>query len=113
MTNRTIAAEAFELAFGDLPIEDVLALREGNQWRHFPAPDPNRYRHLLSVGDLDAFLRTDAARTPRVSMADSGRKGSAGVPHDEYVDDATGRVDLPRLLQRFDAGATLVVSQLH
>lgn len=112
MTQPTVAAEAFELAFGDLPFDQVLALREGTEWRHFKAADPERYRHLLSVADLDAFLRTDAARTPRVSMADAGRKGSAGVPQHEFSDDM-GRVDLPRLLQRFDAGATLVVSQFH
>nr|WP_304502930.1 cupin domain-containing protein [Caldovatus aquaticus] len=77
-----------------------------------PGADPARFRALLSVADLDAFLRTDAARAPRVSMADSARQGSAAVPEHEYAD-GDGRVDLPRLLARFDAGATLVVSQFH
>lgn len=113
MTQMTVAAEAFERAFGDMSLEDVLALREGTGWRHFVASDPARYRDLLSVAALDAFLRTDSARTPRVSMADSARKGSAGVPAHEYIDDNSGRVDLPRLLQRFDAGGTLVVSQFQ
>ena len=45
-------------------------------------------------------------------MAESARKGSAAVPEHEYADE-DGRVDLPRLLARFDAGATLVVSQFH
>lgn len=113
MTQRTVAAEAFELAFGDLPLEEVMALREGTAWRYFPATDPARYRPLLSVAEIDAFLRTDGARTPRVSMADAGRKGSAGVPTHEFIDENSGRVDLPRLLQRFDAGGTLVLSQFH
>ena len=113
MTQTTVAAEAFERAFGDLDLEDVLALREGTAWRHFRATDPTRYRDLLSVADLDAFLRTDAARTPRVSMADSSRKGSAGVPLHEFIDTMSDRVDLPKLLQRFDAGGTLVLSQFH
>lgn len=112
MSQTTVAAEAFELAFGDLPYDDVIALREGTAWRYFPATDPDRYRHLLSVAVLDAFLRTDAARTPRIGMADAGRKGGAGVPYDEFADN-DGRVDLPRLLQRFDRGGTLVVSQFH
>ena len=112
MTQQTAAAEAFDLAFGDLPFDEVMALREGTQWRYFAASDPARYRHLLSVADLDAFLRTDAARSPRISMADAGRKGSAGVPPHEFSDDM-GRVDLPRLLQRFDTGGTLVVSQFQ
>lgn len=112
MSQTTVASEAYELAFGDLSFDDVMALREGTQWRHFPATNPDRYRHLLSVADLDAFLRTDAARTPRVGMADAGRKGGAGVPYEEFTDN-NGRVDLPRLLQRFDRGGTLVVSQFH
>lgn len=108
----TLAEAAWAQAFGELPIEDGLALREGTAWRHFPAPDPARHRPLLSVADLDAFLATDAAREPRVSMADSRRKGSAAVPMDDFLRD-DGRVDLPGLFAAFDQGATLVVSQFH
>jgi hypothetical protein len=108
----TPAEEAWTLAFGDLPLEAGIALREGTAWRHFPAPDRDRYRGLLSVADLDAFLRTAGAAVPRVSMADSGQQGSAAVPEEAYAG-PDGRVDLPRLLARFDAGATLVVSQFH
>nr|WP_242535023.1 cupin domain-containing protein [Roseococcus suduntuyensis] len=43
-------------------------------------------------------------------MADESQRGSAGVPAEEFTLD-DGRVDLPRLLARFDAGASLVVSQ--
>ncbi|HZH46117.1 MAG TPA: cupin domain-containing protein, partial [Roseococcus sp.] len=92
-------------------VEEVLALREGTAWRHFPANDPARFAALLSVADLDAHLRTDGARG-RVSMADEAREGSAGVPEHEYAL-PDGRVDLPRLLERFDKGASLVVSQFH
>jgi hypothetical protein len=109
----TLAQDAWTLAFGTLPLEDGLALREGTAWRLMPGNDPGRYAGLLSIGDLDAFLRTDAARAPRVSMADGGRKGSARVPDDEYLEDGGDRVDLPRLLARHDAGASLVVSQFH
>lgn len=107
----TLAAQAFARAFPGLGVEEVLALREGRDWRHFPANDPSRFSSLLSVADLDAHLRTDGARS-RVSMADEARPGSAGVPEDEYAL-PDGRVDLPRLLARFDAGASLVVSQFH
>jgi len=108
----TLAEAAWTQAFGDLPIEDGLALREGTAWRHFPAIDPALHRPLLSVADLDAFLATDAAREPRVSMADSRRRGSAAVPLDNYLLD-DGRVDLPGLFAAFDKGATLVVSRFH
>lgn len=102
------------LAFGPgAGTEDLFALREAAAWRHFPAPDPRRFAPLLSVADLDAFLRTDAARAPRVSMADGARQGGgAGVPEEEFCL-PDGRIDPLRLMARFDAGATLVVSQFH
>ncbi len=109
----TLAEEAWSLAFGTMSLEDGLAMRESTAWRLMPGNDPDRFSGLLSIGDLDAFLRTDAARTPRVSMADGGRKGSAAVPIDEYIEEGGDRVDLPRLLARHDAGASLVVSQFH
>jgi hypothetical protein len=107
-----LAETAFTLAFGDLPVEAVLALREATLWRHFPAAGPGRFAGLLSVAALDALLTTDAARAPRITMADAGQPGSASVPEAEYCL-PDGRVDPLRLLARFDAGATLVASQLQ
>ncbi len=103
--------EAYRLAFGAMPMADVLALREGTAWRHFRGA-AGQYERLLSIADLDAYLRTDGARTPRVSMADDSREGSAGVPEGEFTL-PDGRVDLPRLLARFDRGASLVCSQFQ
>lgn len=111
-TAASIMEEAFSLAFGDLPLETVLAMREGTAWRYLPGGGEPRYAVLLSIAVLDAFLRTDGARAPRVTMADESRDGSAGVPEHEYAL-PDGRVDLPRLLRRFDAGASLVASQFH
>ncbi|MBN8940281.1 MAG: hypothetical protein J0H01_12350 [Rhizobiales bacterium] len=108
----TLAAEAFALAFGDLSIEDGLKLREAGIMRHFVAADRNRFDRLLSIADLDAFLKTDAAQIPRLSMADSGRSGSASVP-DELFTFSDGKADPSRLFALFDGGATLVVSQFH
>jgi hypothetical protein len=112
MGGATMAEEAWALGFGDLAVEEGFALREGADWRHFPAPDPGRYAGLLSIADLDAFLATDAARRPRISMADGSRQGSAAVPEEDYANE-DGSADLPRLFQAFDRGATLVVSQFQ
>ncbi|MFN9336105.1 MAG: cupin domain-containing protein [Alphaproteobacteria bacterium] len=109
----TLAEAAWRLAFGDLTPEHVFALREGAAWRLLPGASAGRYAHLLSIADLDAFLRTDAARHPRVTMADGGRQGSAAIPPDEYLQTEGSRVDLPRLFARYDAGGSLVVSQFH
>jgi hypothetical protein len=111
-SDATLAEQAWRQAFGEMSIEDGLALREGTAWRHVPGPGTDHHAALLSVADLDAFLATDAARAPRVSMADSRREGSAAVPRHEYLRD-DDRVDLPGLFGAFDAGATLVVSQFH
>ena len=109
----TLGEAAWRLAFGDLTPEQVFTLREGSAWRLLPGGGADRYAGLLSIADLDAFLRTDAARHPRVTMADGGRQGSAAIPPDEYLQTEGSRIDLPRLLARHDAGGSLVVSQFH
>jgi hypothetical protein len=103
---------AFALAFEGMSVDEALALREGLEWKHFQGSRPDRFAGLLSIAALDAHLRTDGARTPRIAMADEARNGSAGVPEEEFTL-PDGRVDLPRLLERFDAGASLVISQFH
>jgi hypothetical protein len=109
----TSTEAAWRLAFGGLTWQEVFALREGTAWRLLPGDAAGRYAHLLSIADLDAFLRTDAARHPRVSMADGGRQGSASIPLEAYLQTEGSRIDLPRLLTRYDAGGSLVVSQFH
>jgi hypothetical protein len=109
----TLGEAAWRLAFGDLAPEQVFALREGTAWQFLPGGAADRYVGLLAIADLDAFLRTDAARHPRVTMADGGRQGGAAIPPDEYLQSDGNRIDLPRLLARHDAGGSLVVSQFH
>ncbi|MDB5374824.1 MAG: hypothetical protein JWP04_3466 [Belnapia sp.] len=108
----TLAEAAAALAFGALPLDEVLALREATGWRHFPGATPGRFAGLISVPVLDALLTNDAARAPRISLADAAQAGSASVPEAEYCL-PDGRIDPLRLLARFDAGATLIVSQLQ
>jgi hypothetical protein len=109
----TLGAAAWRLAFGSLTPDQVFALREGTAWRLMAGGAAERYAGLISIAVLDAFLRTDAARHPRVTMADGGRQGSAAIPPDEYLHPESSRIDLPRLLARHDAGGSLVVSQFH
>lgn len=110
----TVASDAWALALGALPVHEGLRLREAAETRFFPGSDATRFQGLLSVSDLDAFLAGPAARAPRVSLADSSRQGSAGVPYDDYTQDDDDRtVDLPRLLALYDSGATLVLSQME
>jgi len=106
-----LVAEAFRLALAPLDLDAAFALREGRAWRLLRG-EPARFAGLLSIADLDAHLRTDGARAPRLAMADEARPGSAAVPEADWAL-PDGRADLPRLLARFDAGATLVFSQFH
>jgi hypothetical protein len=89
-------------------------MREAAEVRFFPGSDFERFQKLLGIQDLDIFLSGAAARVPRVSLADSRRQGSAGVPEHEFSqDDDEGSIDLPRLLALYDGGATLVLSQME
>jgi uncharacterized RmlC-like cupin family protein len=108
----TLADTAWRLAFGDMSVEEGFALREARQTRHMPHGDPGRYAGLISLADIEAFLLTDAAALPRVAMADGTRQGSAAVPVQEFTDEQ-GRVAPHALFARFDAGATLVLSQFQ
>lgn len=109
--NASPMEEAYRLVFGEMPMNEVFSMRESPAWRLLRGT-PRRFEGLLSIADLDAYLRTDGARTPRVGMADDSRQGSAAVPEGEYAL-PDGRVDLPRLLARFDKGASLVCSQFQ
>ncbi|WP_191083621.1 cupin domain-containing protein [Roseococcus microcysteis] len=109
-TAETLGEWAFGVTYGRLGVSEALSMRESRNWRFLPGHGVNRFAEVLSTAAIDAHLRTDAARTPRIAMADESQRGSAGVPHEEFTLD-DGRVDLPRLLARFDAGASLVVSQ--
>lgn len=109
----TVAAEAWALALGALPLNDGWRMREAAEIRHFPSTDPHAFQKLIGLNDLDAFLAGEGARTPRVSLADSRRSGSAAVPEDDYTLNEQGAVDLPRLFDLYDGGATLVLSQMH
>lgn len=108
----SLTEAAWRLAFGPIAAEEGFALREARRTRHFPHADPRRFARLLSIADIDAFLLTDAAMVPRVAMADGARAGSAAVPVEEFADEQ-GRVLPHALFARFDAGATLVLSQFH
>jgi hypothetical protein len=109
----TAAAEAWALALGELPLNDGLRMREAAETCFFPAADPTRFHRLANLKDLDAFLASEAARAPRVSLADSRRSGSAAVPGEDFTLNDEGAVDLPRLFDLHDHGATLVFSQMH
>lgn len=88
-------------------------MREAAAFRYFPATDPDRFLKLCSLRDLDDFIAGDSARTPRVSLADSSRQGSAGIPSDSFTLNEHGHIDLGRVFELFDSGATLVLAEMN
>jgi hypothetical protein len=108
----SLAEQAWRLAFGEMSAEDGFALREARETRHLPHTERGRFRGLLSIGTIDEFLLTEAARTPAVAMADGSRQGGAGVPPEEFSDQ-DGRVVPHALFAAFDKGASLVLSQFN
>ena len=60
----SLAAAAFARAFPGLSVEEVLLLREGTAWRHFPANDPARFAarwreiaHETRFDELNELIR--------------------------------------------------------
>lgn len=109
----SVASDAWALALGKLPVSEGVRLLEGGQVRYLPGTDPARFRSLCGIGDLDAFLASDGARTPRVGLADSRREGRPGLPYADYTTGEDGKIDLPRLLALHDKGATLLLTHMH
>jgi hypothetical protein len=109
----SVESEAWNLALGTLPLSEGLRMLDAGEIRFFPASDPARFQKLCGIRDLDAFLAGDGARTPRVGLADNRREAGHNVPYKDYTTGADGRVDLPRVFALYDAGATLVLSQMH
>jgi hypothetical protein len=96
-----------------MPVSEGLRLREAAEIRFFPGADPARFQKLAAINDLDAFLTSEGARLPRVTLADSRRQGGASVPPDDYTVNEQGLIDLPALLSLYDQGATVVLAQMH
>src|SRR3954470_24432556 len=109
----SVASEAWTLALGALPVGDGIRMRNATEVRFFPAAERTLCEQLCDIPALDAFLASDVARTPRVSLADARREGSAGVPHEDFTSGDEGHIDPPRLFALYDGGATLVCSQMH
>ena len=106
--------DALELLSGDAPtfVEKVWASHV-----HIHQADPADLVGLLSFDDVDELLTSTAIRTPAVRLAQDGsvlaqsrytRSGAtlAGQP-------LTGLVDARKVIDLFEAGATVVLQGLH
>jgi hypothetical protein len=109
----TAASEAWALVFGTLSLSEGFRLRDAAEVRFLRDAESTRFQKLCSIRDLDAFLASDNARSPRVSLADSRWDDSPAVPRPDFTRGDHGQIDLPSLHALFDGGATLVLSQMH
>jgi hypothetical protein len=74
--------------------------------------EPSRFEALLGIGAIDRILATTSPCYPDVFLVDAARTLS---PEDYTLQDAEpdGRLDLPRVYEHFEKGATISIRRLH
>src|SRR5262245_13056466 len=71
--------------------------------------NPARFSPLLSVEAVDRYLATSTPSHPDVFLVDAARE----LKPADYAFPDSSRIDLPRVYQLFQSGATISLSQLH
>src|SRR5262245_30939691 len=71
--------------------------------------DPAKFSSLLSVEAIDRHLSGSSPTHPEVFLVDAARE----LKPTDYAFPESGRIDLPRVYQLFQSGATISVRQLH
>jgi ribosomal protein L16 Arg81 hydroxylase len=74
--------------------------------------DPTRFEKLLSIAAIDRFLATTSPCHPGVFLVDAARD----LKPEDYTRanaDSEGLLDLPRVYEHFQAGATISIRHLH
>jgi hypothetical protein len=80
-----------------------------------PRDEPGRFDDLLSEADVEKLVCAGAIRYPAFRLVQEGRQIGLG----DYVNDVSWRppftntVDVPRVLEKWEAGATIVLQALH
>ena len=81
-----------------------------------PRSEPGRYDDLLSVADVERLVASPGLRHPGFRMA----KADADLSPAAYTRDIawrptpfTGAADVPRVVEQWDRGATIVLQGLH
>jgi len=88
--------------------EAFLAHHHGHAPLLCAGADPDRFAHLLTPGELDAFIDTADLRADMVTLARAGRI----VERAHYVS-AAGRVIPSALAEHYLDGATIILQHLH
>jgi bifunctional lysine-specific demethylase and histidyl-hydroxylase NO66 len=80
-----------------------------------PRSEPGRFDDLLSEADVERLVCAAAIRYPAFRLVQEGRQIGLG----DYASDVSWRppftntVDVPRVLEHWEAGATIVLQALH
>ena len=80
-----------------------------------PRDEPGRFDHLLSEADVERLVCSTAIRYPAFRLVREGSQIAVGA----YASDVswrppfTGTADVPRVLEEWEAGATIVLQALH
>ncbi len=81
-----------------------------------PAVEPEGFRDLLTLDDVDRILTTTSLRTPSFRLVKAGEQ----IPESSYTRSGrtgskpvSGMADAARIAELFDDGATIVLQGLH
>jgi len=81
-----------------------------------PAAEPQGFRDLLTLDDVDRILTTTSLRTPSFRLVKAGEQ----IPESAYTRSGrtgskpvSGMADPARIAELFDGGATIVLQGLH
>ncbi len=99
---------AFDRIIAPVPVEEFLSDYYEKRVLVTDREQPDYYADLLSVETLDDFLAANWPFQPQVFAVDANRE----ISPEEYVQ-ADNRIDMVRLHQLFDEGATITFRQMH
>ncbi len=100
--------DSFAWLIDPLPVASFEAEYYERKLCHVARSDPDYFRTVLRVADLDTVLGSHAATHPDIGLV----RGDTDVAVSDYANDA-GRVQPLGVARCFDEGATIVYRQLH
>src|SRR5829696_3827062 len=105
---------ALARAVGPLEVERFLAEHWERKPLVVPRGEDGRFDDLLAARDVERLLTETAIRTPAFRLVKAGETVSGYTSDLSWRPDPfTGVADVPRVLEQFEAGATIVLQRLH
>lgn len=113
-TRTTSSEAALARAVEPLPVERFLAEHWERRPLVVPRGEEGRFDDLLSERDVERLVTETGVRTPGFRLVKAGEPVSGYTSDLPWRPEAfTGVADVPRVLEEFERGATIVLQGLH